>query len=125
MVDVPVPLHCQKPCKASCRTMELRRRILTIDAHTFQMTSTTPMHMYPPPPFSMSTIVVHGISYGMYPSRNATCFILTNLSHASISGSFSLVASRSHDFRCSAFIHDGPPARPVRNYDESHHTCSF
>ena len=45
--------------------------------------------------------------------------MLTNLSHASVSGSFSLVASRSHDLKCSAFITDGPPARPVRSFRTS------
>ena len=49
---------------------------------------------------------------GMYPFRNATCMILTTLSHVSVSRSLSLVAAHNHALRCSAFILDGPPAQP-------------
>ena len=113
-IVVPVPLPCLKPCKALCRTMALHSRLFTINVQTFQMTSTNPMPLYPPPHFSTSTIVVHVNALGMYPSRNATCVILTNVSHLLVSGSFSLVACRSHVFRCYAFMPNGPPIRPAQ-----------
>ena len=74
------------------------------------------MPLYPPTPFGMSTIFIHANASGMYLSWNATCDILTNLSHFSVSGYFSLVASCSHFFGCSGFVPDGPPARPAHSF---------
>ena len=116
MITVPVPLPCLNPCKALCKIKVLHGRMVTIYLKTFQMTSTNPMPLYHPPHFGISTIVFHDIASEVYPSRNATCVILANLSHLSVSGSFSLISSHSHVFSCSAFIPDGPPACPTRSF---------
>ena len=113
---VPTPLPCQKPCKASCRTMVLCSRLFKIDVQTSQTTSTSPMTLQPPPPFGISTTIFHIIASRLYPARNATCVILNNLSHLSVSGSFSLVDSCIHVFRCSEFMPDEPPACPVQSF---------
>ena len=91
--------------------MELRVGLLTIDVQTFQIASTIAIHLYPPSTFGIRTIVVHIIASGMNPSPNTTYVKLTTLSQASVSVYFSLVASRSHDLRCSAIISNGPPVR--------------
>ena len=116
MIAVPVPLPCMKPCKTSCNTMELRSRLLMIDAQTFLMVSTSPILLYYPLPFGISTTVVHIKASGIYPSRNATCMTLTTFSHILVSIYFSLVASRNHTLRCSFFIPDGPPVLTGRSF---------
>ena len=116
MVAIPVPLPFLKPCKAWCRMMGLCSLLFTISMQTFQMTSNNHMPLYPPPPLGISTIVVHDNASGMYLSCNDTLVILTSLSHFSVSGSFSLVASLSHVFRYSAFVTDGYPACIVRSF---------
>ena len=52
-----------------------------IDVQTFKMTSNIPLTIHPHTTIVMSTIIVHVIDSGMYPSRNSTCVILTNFSH--------------------------------------------
>ena len=84
--------------------MVLHSLLVTIEVQTFQTTSNNPMHLYPPPPLGTSTIVVHYSAYRMYLYRNGTLVILTSLSHFSVYGSFYLVASHSHFFRCSSFM---------------------
>ena len=116
MIAVPVPLPCPKPCKTSCNTIELQSPLLMIDVQTFQIVSTSPIPLYSLLPFGIRTIVVHIKSSRIYPSQNATCMTLTTLSHISVSGSFSLVASRNHALRCSVLISDGPPDLPDRSF---------
>ena len=116
MVAVPFPLSYLNPCMAMCIMMVLHTLLFTINTQTFQTTLTNPMHMYPFPPLGISTIVVHPNASGMYPSRNFTFVILTSLSHFSVSGTFYLVASLRHIFKCYALILDVRPARPA---------CSF
>ena len=79
------------------------------------MVSTSPMTLYSPPPFGISTIVVHIKASGMYPFQNAIFVTLTTLSHVSMSRSFSLVSAGNHALRCSTFIPNGPPALPERS----------
>ena len=116
MISVHVPLPCLNLFKVSSKVMILRSLLFTIDAHTFQMTSTNPMTIYLLPPLGISTIVVHVNASGVYPSWNATFIILTSLSHFLVSGPFSFVDSLSHVFRCYVFIPNGPTARPVHSF---------
>ena len=72
--------------------------LFTINAHTFHITSYSPMHLYSPLLLGMSTIVVHASASGMFTSLNANFVTLTSLSQSYVSRYFPLVASLSHTF---------------------------
>ena len=113
MVAVPIPLPSLKPCKSSCKVMAACGLLFVIDSQTFHMNYNRPIPTYSPPPLRISTIFVHIIADGMCPSQNASFVTLASFSHCLVSGSFSLVASLSHAFNCSAFIPNGTHTCPI------------
>ena len=80
------------------------------------MTLTNHMPLCTPRLLGMSTIVVHTNDSGMCLSWNSTFVIPTILSQFSVFGSFSLVASHSHVFGCSAPMHNNITAHPTRGF---------
>ena len=88
------------------------------------------MILYPPILLVMSTIVFYDNASGMCPPQNATFIILTSSSNFSVFGSFYLIDSLSHVFRCYAFMPNGLPAHPIHtlrtvNAIYSHSGCPF
>ena len=111
-VAVPVPHPPLNPCMASCKTTPRFNRPFTTAAHTFHVTSTSPIPQYHSLTFRMRTIVVHASYAGGSPYPNIRCTNLTKTSHRLLTGSFLRGDSRSHPFKSSACITNGPPALP-------------
>ena len=111
--DVPFPLTCRNPCRASFRETVTLMQLFMMEMIVFQITSTRPLYLYYPRPFGMRIMVVHASSAVRQPSRNCRCIILTTPYHLVLIWYFYYVASLSHDLRCSARITDGPPALTV------------
>ena len=107
--DVPFPLTCRNPCRASFRETVTLMQVFMMEMIIFQITSTRPLSLYYPRPFGMRIMVVHASSAVRQPSRNCRCIILTTTYHLVLIGSSSCVASMSHVLRCSTRIPNVPP----------------
>ena len=112
-VQVPVPVPCRNPCKASWRDIYALRWAFMMVVITFQITPTSPMPLYPHRPFGMRITVVQVSYSGMRTSRNSSCVILTNTYYLDVLGSLPHVASHIHNFRCSDRIPNVPPILTV------------
>ena len=85
MVAVPNILACLKPCEALCKVMVNRSLLFIIYTQTFQMTSTSPIHIYSPMPLRVSTIIIHDSTIGVCPSQNNNFVTLASLSQHLVS----------------------------------------
>ena len=91
-VAVTAPNSWLNPCRSSCTVMADQRRLFMMEVKNFNITSTNPIPLTPPPPpFGSIVIFVQVITYRMRPYWNTIWIRLTRVSHRLTIGSFSCI----------------------------------